>query len=451
MWATDAFVYHIYPLAACGAPERNDYRSSPVPRLRLLLGQLDHIASLGVDTLYLGPVFESSTHGYDTADFLIVDRRLGTDDDLMALTHAAHARGMRVIFDAVFNHVGRHFWAFEHVQNHGAASPYTSWISGLNFGGTSKFGDPFTYDCWMDDQTLVKLAVDEPAVREHLFHVLDTWMSRYGIDGIRIDAVDQISTDFLTALSAHARSRRADFWLMGEVVLGDYRTWVRPDMLDSMTSYWTFHALHTSHNLGDYRELAEPLDLQFGPEGRYRGFQLYGFVDNHDVTRIRSNLRSTAQLYPAYGLLFTLPGIPSVYYGSEWGVPGKIGAWGHAGVRPTLEDIERGTREVDLPPAIRRFAAVRRRLPALRIGDYLTLIAGREQFAFARWTPEQTVIVVANQADHAVPMSLNLAGYPADSAIDVLNGDEPVWIEHGTLHTEVPSNWLRVIELHRNA
>ncbi|NDJ76693.1 MAG: alpha-amylase, partial [Chloroflexi bacterium] len=167
-WATDSVFYHIYPLGLCGAPFENDFSSPAVPRLEMLYGWLDHLDYLGVNAVYLGPLFESTSHGYDTVDYYHVDRRLGTNDTLKHLIADLHRRGIRVILDGVFNHVGRDFWAFYDVRQNLQNSPYCDWFAGLRFDARSPNGDPFTYLPWEHHYQLVKLNLDNPAVRAHL-------------------------------------------------------------------------------------------------------------------------------------------------------------------------------------------------------------------------------------------------------------------------------------------
>jgi glycosidase len=153
-WSQEAVFYHIYPLGLCGAPVRNDFSAPPVPRLEMLYGWLDHISGMGFNALYLGPLFESSSHGYDTADYFHVDRRLGTNSTLAGLVSEMHRRGIRVILDGVFNHVGRDFWAFRDVRANGPASRFAGWFAGLRFEGRNRHGDPFTYETWNGHESL---------------------------------------------------------------------------------------------------------------------------------------------------------------------------------------------------------------------------------------------------------------------------------------------------------
>ncbi len=410
-WIHDAMFYHIYPLGLCGAPERNDFSSSPVDPW------IDHIAALNLNAVYLGPVFESSQHGYDTADYYHVDRRLGNVQTLKGVIGAMKARGMHVILDAVFHHVGRDFWAFRDVQINGRASAYADWFYQIDFNQRSPFGDAFSYQGWAGHTSLVKLNLHNPAVRAHLFDAVAMWVREFDIDGLRLDAADSIDHDFLRALAAHCRRLKPDFWLMGEVVHGDYGRWANPSMLDSTTNYEAYKGLYSSHVDRNYFEIAYSLNRQFGAEGIYRDLLLYSFADNHDVNRVASNLTNPAHLYPLYLLLFTMPGIPSIYYGSEWGIKGARTPQDDRMLRPHLMLDPTHFPHPDLAKTIGKLAALRRDLPALRWGTYQQAHVAHEQFAFARRTPEQTVIVAVNAAN--TPAAIPLG--KRHQLVDVLN------------------------------
>jgi cyclomaltodextrinase / maltogenic alpha-amylase / neopullulanase len=448
-WARDAVFYHVYPLGLCGAPASNDFDARPEPRLRVLLGWLDHLVGLGVTALYLGPLFESTAHGYDTADFYHVDRRLGTDDDLRELVRACHDVGIRVILDGVFNHVGRNFWAFRDVRERGVASPYASWFRGLRFDGRSSFGDPFAYGGWAGNFDLVKLEVEEPAVREHLFGAVASWFDDFGIDGLRLDAADVLDHDFLAELAAFVRARRPDAWLVGEVVHGDYNRWAHPGALDSVTNYECYKGLWSSLVDRNYFEIAYALNRQSGDGGLYRDLALYTFADNHDVNRVATSLQKADHLAPLYCLLFTMPGIPSIYYGSEWGIEGRRTPTDDRPLRPALDLATARSmgRCPELAEVIGRLARIRHATPALRHGDYRQLAVSHEQLAFSRELPdgsrEGTVIVVLNAADHAAPF--DVAATAGARFADALNGGETFLAADGRLRGEVGLCWARIL------
>ena len=447
-WANSAVFYAIYPLGFCGAPARNDFSSAPVERLLKIAEWLPHIQELGANALYLGPLFESNAHGYDTADYWHVDRRLGTDDTLRMLADGVHRRGMKLILDGVFNHVGRGFWAFRDVQQYQAASRYCGWFNNLQFGKSSPCGDPFSYEGWAGNYDLVKLNLHCPEVREHLFGAVHSWVERFGIDGLRLDAADVVDMDFLSELRGFTRSLKADFWLMGEVVAGDYRAWANPQRLDSVTNYECYKGLYSSLVDRNYFEIAYSLNRQFGPQGLYRGLPLYTFADNHDVNRVASNLPTPALLYPLYCQLFTMPGVPSIYYGSEWGLRGVRTRSSDAALRPCLdrEEMRRLAPDPDLAASISRLADLRKNSPALRFGDYRQVYVASEQMAYLRESDQERVLVVLNASP--APAALDLAlPCPSDRAVDLLNGGEVFPVQGDHLQLTVPPTWARVLRL----
>ena len=447
-WAQDAIFYHIYPLGLCGAPEYNDFNASPTPRLAQLHGWLDHIQGLGVNALYLGPLFESSRHGYDTADYYWVDRRLGTNETLAALADDLHQRGMRLILDGVFNHVGRDFWAFRDVRQNLGASPYCDWFTGLDFSRRSARGDPFTYEGWAGYDDLARLNLENSAVREHLLNAVQQWIEAYHIDGLRLDAADCVSLDFHRELASFTRRLKPDFWLTGEIIHGDYRRWANPETLDSVTNYECYKGLYSSLNDHNYFEIAYALNRQFGPQGVYHELPLYNFVDNHDVDRVASVLTDPALLYPLYALLFTMPGVPSIYYGSEWGLEGKRTPHSDAALRPALALAEaaRSAPQPDLPAAIARLARLRHNSPALRNGDYFQLYIAHEQFAFARRSAEETLVVALNASGTPAVIDLPVPGGSAGILTDRLAPGESFAFSDGkALAVDLPPRWARVL------
>ena len=293
------------------------------PRLDKLYGWLDHLQGLGVNALYLGPLFESASHGYDTTDYFRVDRRLGDNAVLAGLSGELHRRGMRLILDGVFHHVGREFWGFRDLREHGEGSPYRDWFAGVSFDGPGPRGDGFRYEGWEGNLDLVRLELRNPRVREHLFQAVQGWVEQFAIDGLRLDVAYLLDPEFLGELGRLCRSLKPDFWLLGEVIHGDYRRWAAPGLLDSTTNYECYKGLYSSHNDHNYFEIAYALNRQFGEGGIYRDLPLYGFADNHDVDRVASRLEEPGHLFPLYCLLFTMPGVPSIYYGSEWGIEGR--------------------------------------------------------------------------------------------------------------------------------
>ncbi|MBN2005168.1 MAG: alpha-glucosidase C-terminal domain-containing protein [Anaerolineae bacterium] len=446
-WAYDSIFYHIYPLGLCGAPERNDFQSPPTPRLDQLYDWIPHMRRLNVNALYLGPLFESTAHGYDTADYYWVDRRLGDNGSLARLVAALHANGIRVILDGVFNHVGRDFWAFRDVRQHLQRSPYCDWFQGLAFDRPSSYGDPFSYAGWSGHYSLVKLNLRHPDVKTHLLQAVETWMRDFDIDGLRLDVADCLDMDFMRELRAFCSARRPDFWLMGEVVHGNYRDWANPETLHSVTNYECYKGLYSSHVDKNYFEIAYSLKRQFGEGGLYEDLPLYNFADNHDVSRVASMLTDPAHLYPLYCLLFTMPGVPSLYYGSEWGLAGQKDSRTDRPLRPQLDLTAAQTApHPDLARALERLAGIRQRSPALKYGAYRQLHVGHEQLAFSRQARDEHVIVVVNAAAEPALVAFEAPEIAGRQLVDLLNPGEVFWGGDGKAHVDaVPSHWARIL------
>lgn len=446
-WARDAIFYHVYPLGYCGAPRRNDLSAAPTPRLDKLTEDLGRIRSLGFNALYLGPVFESVAHGYDPVSWRTVDRRLGDTDALRRLSSEAKRQDMKLVLDGVFNHTGREHPWFRALRDRGEAAPLSPEAARYASvrPGKSPAGDSFMYEGWAGHYDLAKLNLRDGETKAELIGAALSWIDDYGIDGIRLDAADCLDMSFLAELSSACRAKKADFWLMGEVVFGDYRKWVGQDgntgVLDSITNYECYKGLWSSHNDANYFEIAWSLKRQFGEGGLYRGVGLYSFADNHDVDRIASKLAKEEQLYPLYCLLFTMPGLPSVYYGSERGAKGKKTEGSDWDLRPSVGEALSSGSQSDLEGAIKRLAELRRDTPALRSGDYRELAVAKESLAFERSTEGQRAVVAVNSAGTRADMTVKAAD---GTWRDALNGGV-YRAEGGALRFDVPATWARVL------
>ena len=347
-----------------------------------------------------------------------------------------------MVLDGVFNHVGRDFWAFQDVQKNGQSSPYCGWFHNLNFGGPSPMGDPFWYDSWQGHYELVKLNLRHPDVVRHLLDAVGMWMDRFRIDGLRLDAADCVDFDFFRALKGYVRERNPDFWLMGEIIHGDYARWANPELLDSVTNYECWKGLWSAHNTKNYFEIAHSLQRQFGPGGIYKNLALYSFADNHDVNRLASQLTNRRHLENVYTILYTMPGIPSVYYGSEWAVEGARTRESDAPLRPCLELAEMESRDQTLCAHLSRLARIRAAFPALRYGDFENVVIKNEQLVYRRATPEQRVYVLLNLAEEEIHLE-----FPHQEPVlqDVLNGDAIFHNDGGRTWLPVPPCSARIL------
>lgn len=433
-WYNEAIFYHIYPLGLTGAPKHNDY-SAPVSRLNTLLPWIDHIREIGCTALYIGPLFESVGHGYETTDYKKLDSRLGTNEDLKNFVAACHEKEIKVIFDGVFNHTGRDFFAFKDIQQNREHSRYLNWYCNVNFGGNTEYNDGFSYENWGGYNLLVKLNQRNPEVQNYICDVIRFWVSEFDVDGIRLDAADVLDFDFMRALRRTAAEVKEDFWLMGEVIHGDYSRWVNGETLHSVTNYALHKALYSGHNDHNYFEIAHTVKyLQ-----NMGNLDLYNFVDNHDVERIYTKLSNKAHMAPVHILLYTLPGIPSIYYGSEFAIEGKKEKFSDDSLRPALklEDYKNAVKENPCTALITALGKVRQQTPALCYGGYAELQLTNRQFAFARELDGTKVIVTVNNDDNDAQMTLS-AGNTAQY-IGALNGKK-VSVENGQIHVTVPAN-----------
>ncbi len=397
-WYDSAVFYHIYPLGLSGAPKQNEY-GEPVHRLNALLPWVGHLKSIGCNALYIGPLFQSGSHGYDTTDYLKLDSRLGTNDDLKAFTAECHRQGVRVILDGVFNHVGRDFFAFQDLKRNRENSPYRDWFCNVNFWGNNEYNDGFSYDNWGGYNLLVKLNQRNGEVQDYLCNVARTWVREFDIDGLRLDAADVLDFGFMQALRRMADEVKPEFWLMGEVIHGEYTRWVNAAMLHSVTDYHLHKALYSAHNDHNYFEVAHTVkrirDMGLNRPG---GPKLYSFADNHDVERILTRLREKAHWVPLHILLYTLPGIPSVYYGSEFGVEGRKEHGSDDSLRPALNlaDYQDALTENPFTRLIAALGRLRQSVPALWAGGYRELQLTTRQYAFSRELDGVRAIVTVN-------------------------------------------------------
>ena len=394
MWAYESVFYQIYPIGFCGAPRVND--GVLKNRIGKVADWAEHIAKLGCNAVYFSPIFESDSHGYDTRNFRKIDCRLGSNEDFADVCKTLHEHGVKIVLDGVFNHVGRGFWAFRDVQEKKWDSPYKDWFC-INFDGNSGYNDGFWYEGWEGHYELVKLNLRNPAVVDYLLDCVRFWVETFDIDGLRLDVAYSLDRDFMRRLRAFTGNLKDEFVLIGEVLFGDYNQIVNDDMLHSCTNYECYKGLYSSFNSMNLFEIAHSLHRQFGadPWCIYRGKHLMTFADNHDVTRLASILTNKDHIPLAYGLLFGMPGIPCLYYGSEWGEPGEKAPDNDYALRPHFE----APKPNDLTDFIRKLIQIRHGSDALCNGSYRNVVITNHQLIFERATEKERILVAANAAD----------------------------------------------------
>lgn len=406
----ECIFYQIYPIGFCGAPKVNT-GEPVVNRIEAISKWIPHMKSIGINALYLGPIFESGCHGYDTHDFRLIDSRLGTNEDFKKVCRDLKEAGIHLVLDGVFNHVGRGFFAVQDVLKNRERSPYCDWISGLRFDWNNSYNDNLHYDSWAGHELLVKLNLKNPHVKEYMLSSVDMWIDEFDIAGLRLDAADCIDHDFFRELRRRTKAKKPDFWLMGEITnSSDYRVWANGEMLDSVTNYECYKGLYSSVNSKNMFEIAHGIARQFGPWGLYKNITLYNFLDNHDVNRIVNMVNSKENLKNLYTLMYTMPGTPSIYYGSEWAIEGKKQPSDDSPLRPAIDVENPHIIDRELLEHIKKLAEIRQSSYALMHGAYEEVQIQSEQYAFARVSDRETAVIFINIAPENKVMHANFRG-----------------------------------------
>ena len=390
MWAYEANFYQIYPLGMTGAPFEND--GVLEHRILKVIDFIPHLKKLNIDAVYFSPLFESDTHGYNTRDYRLIDKRLGTNDDFKKVCDALHKEGIKIVLDGVFNHVGRGFYGFKDVQEKKWDSEYKDWFN-LNFDGNSNYNDGFWYEGWEGNYDLVKLNLKNSAVTDYLIDSVRFWVEKFDIDGLRLDVAYMVDRDFLKRLRWETSNMKEDFFLVGETLFGDYNQIMNDEMCHSVTNYECYKGIHSALNSYNMFEIVHSLKRQFGPEQwtLYKGKHLFSFVDNHDVGRIASVLDNPYHILAAYGMIYGMPGIPIIYYGSEWGIEGKKSD-GDPALRPSVDKPE----WKELTDFISRLAKIHKESKALQYGDFSDIVLTNKQCVFKRECDGERILVLIN-------------------------------------------------------
>lgn len=438
-WYERAVFYHIYPLGMTGAPMQNTEEAA-AERFTELDQWIPHMQDLGCSAVYIGPLFESSSHGYDTRDYKLVDRRLGSNEDFAAFVRKCHDADIRVVVDGVFNHTGREFFAFRDIQTQRDASPYCGWYRGINFGWNSPLGDSFGYDAWQGHFELPCFNLQNPEVKQYLFDVIQFWIDAFDIDGIRLDCANVLDFQFMKEMRTQTSRMKEDFWLMGEVIHGEYSRWVNDEMLHSVTNYELHKSLYSGLNDHNFFEIAHNVKRL-----EAIGAKLYTFLDNHDENRIASKLNLKEHLPLAYLLLFTLPGVPSIYYGGEWGVEGMRNPYSDVALRPCIPIADAPKLHSDLTSLITAAAEIHRDHPEFYGGRYQELMLTNRQYAFARHGESSVAITALNSDDKEAVLNIPVP-IQALEAENLMDGSI-LPIENGRLALPLPGNTGVVLKI----
>ena len=440
-WIENRVFYNIFTLGFCDVLEPNKVYEKK-NRFIKIEEWIPHLKEMSINALYFGPIFESSYHGYDTRDYFNIDKRLGTNEDFKKLCEKLHENDIKIVLDGVFNHVGREFWAFKDVQKNGGISKYCDWFEGLNFDSRSPMGDEFNYVSWNGCYDLVKLNLRNREVVNYLLNAVEVWIDEFNIDGLRLDAADKIILEFFKELRNFTETKKKDFWLMGEIIHGDYNRWANEESLDSVTNYECYKGIYSSHNDKNYFEIAYSLNRMFGNGGIYKNLCLYNFVDNHDVNRLASTLNREEYLFNVYTILYTMPGVPSVYYGSEYGIKAVKGNGTDIELRPSAEEIEsKEDKNNKLFEHIKKLGQIRSEREAIVHGDYEQVIIKNEQYVFSRTTKKDKVYVLLNLSDKESYIDFDISFKEGKNLLE----DKDEVINGGKVSIRVPAFSSKII------
>ena len=403
MWANESVFYQIYPMGFCDVPYEND----GVQRHGILkvIDWIPHIKSLSCNAIYFSPIFESDSHGYNTRDYQKIDVRLGTNEDFKQVCQKLHDSGIKVVLDGVFNHVGRGFFAFQDVLKNRQNSKYVNWFH-ISFDGNSNYNDGLWYEGWEGHFDLVKLNLDNEEVVSYLLNSVKLWLEEFQIDGIRLDVAYMVNRNYMKRLRSFCddmgKQLGKEIFLIGEMIHGNYAEIVNDEMLHSATNYECYKGLYSSFNCMNMFEINHSLMRQFGENGQgiYKGMQLLSFVDNHDVSRVATILENENHLPLIYALLFGMPGIPCIYYGSEWGAKADKKE-GDPALRPCFGE----PKVNELTSYIAKLAEVRKNSKALNFGNFKSAFLTNKQCVLERHFENETVWVAINAEEN--PFTIN--------------------------------------------
>ncbi len=417
MWFDECTFYQIYPLGFCGAERENDF-GGVRHRLNRIADEIPRLKELGIGAVLFNPLFESERHGYDTADFFRIDRRLGTNDEFKELVEKFHEADIRVVLDGVFNHVGREFAPFKEVREKGEASDYRFWFH-IDFHRNSPYNDGFDYQNWEGHPELVKLRLENADLQNYLMEAVRFWIREFDIDGLRLDVSYLLPPWFFELLRRTVRERKEDFFLVGEVIhCTNFAQNLSPARLDSITNYECYKGMISAFNSENLFEIEHSLTRLFSdlPWALYTGKRMLNFLDNHDVPRVYTALKEKRNLLNLYTLLFTMPGIPCIFYGSEFGQAGDKGEC-DIHLRPAIDEIDKAAHP-ELAAHIKKLAAIRAASRALQYGSYSKAVLNNKWFAFHREDGGERIAVAINISDGCPTLSVG-----GGEGTDLLTGE----------------------------
>jgi glycosidase len=436
-WVERAIWWQVYPLGFVGAEREACAGGGVTHRLGHVVAWLDYAVNLGVSGILLGPIFASSTHGYDTVDHFQIDNRLGDEADFDVLVKAAHDRGLRIVLDGVFNHVGRDHPMFQRVIADGPHSSAASWFR-LTRSADEALGEERDYATFEGHRQLVVLNHEEAAVADYVERVMSYWLER-GVDGWRLDAAYAVPHRFWMRVLSAVRARHPDAFIFGEVIHGDYAGIVRETGVDSVTQYELWKAIWSALNDRNCFELAWALDRH---NAMLDTFVPQTFIGNHDATRIASRLLDERHLAHALLILMTCGGLPSIYAGDEQAFRGikEHRAGGDDAIRPAFPATPADLAPFGWPTyrLHQELIGLRRRHPWLHRARSRVTELRNTDLMFEAFHAENRLWVALNLADAPLVLAI-----PA--AVDRLAGDFAVRRKGATTDITLPPHGWGIV------
>ncbi len=458
-WVRDAVFYQIFPdrfarsQRIAKPANLHSWQSAPTQQgyhggdLLGVVEHLDYLSDLGINAIYLTPIFQSAcNHRYHTHDYHQVDPLLGGNEALRELVEASHARGIRIVLDGVFNHASRGFFQFNDVLENGPHSPWLDWFHIEGWPLSPYDGrQRANYVGWANNRALPKLNTDNPEVREFLMGVGEYWIREYDIDGWRLDVPAEIKTPgFWEEFRRRTRAIKPDLYIVGEI-WREAPQWLRGDRFDATMNY-VFAAATIAYTAGERVSEALVRDRSYDPFPGIDAVQFgeriqsllaqydwattlaqLNLLDSHDAPRVLSIARGDrATLRLATLLQMTFPGAPCIYYGDEIALRGTKRYDTHHRDQDARwpfpwHDEQEWDRE--MLAYFRAAVALRHRWPALRHGSLTQLYAAGQQYAFLRHADAQPLTVLLNAADDAASVALPVAGYyPEGTRLEAVFG-----------------------------
>ncbi|HEY9077375.1 MAG TPA: glycoside hydrolase family 13 protein [Anaerolineaceae bacterium] len=421
-WVKDAIFYQIFPDRFANGDESTKpvnvqpWGSPPTihgfqgGNLRGIIQHLDYLLDLGINSIYLNPIFLSpSTHRYNTTDYYQIDPRLGDMSDFRALLDAAHKQNIRVILDGVFNHCGRGFFAFNDLLENQEHSGYKDWFHVNKFPiDAYSPGDAQDYIGWWKYKSLPKFNTSNPYVRRYIMNVARYWIQQ-GADGWRLDVPNEIDDDeFWAEFREVVKSQNPDAYILGEI-WDPLPRWVSEGHCDGLMNYPLRDAiLGVVNNKLTINAFSERIDDLLKIYARENLFAMYNPLGSHDTERLMTVcINDQQRVKLALLCQFSLPGAPSIYYGDEIGMEG--------GKDPSCRGAFRWeikTWNCELRAWIQQLIALRKRIPALRRGEVKRILADNSRFcyAFSRVLGKEQVLVAMNTSDTRRNLRLTLTG-----------------------------------------